>query len=126
MGLYNFQKRFVPFVESGSKTHTIRAERKIAPKVGETLHLYTGLRQKGARLIMRVPCTRVERIDISLIGNGKVKWLIDVSIDGVPLDFTEKQQLAQRDGFKDFADMMTFWEGRLPFAGHIIHWKAVN
>lgn len=117
MGLYNFQKRFVPFVESGEKTHTIRAKRKIAPKAGETLHLYTGLRQKGARLLMRVPCTRVETIEINAQTSAMIR------IDGVLLDHSEREQLAKRDGFKDWDDMLSFWEGRLPFEGHIIHWR---
>lgn len=29
MGLYNFKKQFVPFIEDGSKTHTIRATRRV-------------------------------------------------------------------------------------------------
>ena len=45
MALYNFKRQFVPMVLSGEKTHTIRATRARATKVGETLYLYTGLRQ---------------------------------------------------------------------------------
>lgn len=117
MGLYNFQKRFVPFIESGEKTHTIRAKRKHPAKAGEMLHLYTGLRQKGARLLMRVPCTRVETIEI----NAKTTHM--VSIDGEYLYSSEREQLARRDGFANWDDMLAFWQGRLPFEGHIIHWK---
>jgi hypothetical protein len=116
MGLYNFQKRFAPFILSGRKSHTIRAIRANPDKPGNTLHLYTGLRCKTTRLLMRVPCTKVEEI---LISDPRA-----VSIDGVALDLSEREQLARRDGFKDFADMMQFWAGRLPFRGHIIHWKA--
>jgi hypothetical protein len=114
MGLYNFQKRFAPFVLDGSKTHTIRAHRVHAEKPGNTLHLYTGLRQKGARLLMRATCTRIEEITITA-GHR-------VLIDGVELDRPECEQLARRDGFKDFKDMMLFWNGRRPFHGNIIHW----
>jgi hypothetical protein len=64
MALYNFQKRFIPMILNGKKRHTIRAKRKRPTKPGEVLHLYTGLRQKGAQLLMRVPCTRVEEIVI--------------------------------------------------------------
>lgn len=117
MGLYNFQKRFVPFILAGEKTHTIRARRAVPPRVGETLHLYTGLRQKGAQLLMRVPCTRIEIIEI----NAKTSAM--VSIDGVLLDHTEREQLAKRDGFAGWDDMLAFWEGRLPFVGYIIHWR---
>jgi len=120
VGLYNFQQRFVPKILSGEKTHTIRAIRANPDKPGNTLHLYTGLRHKGARLLMRVPCVKVDEIYIRLV-NG---WDAGIAINGIDLDATECDYLARRDGFKDFADMMSFWEGRLPFEGHIIHWRS--
>lgn len=118
MGLYEFQKQFVPFILSGEKTHTIRSVRANPDKPGDTLHLYTGLRRKGARLLMRVPCVKVERI---LITPGGV-----IRIDGEYLDDSERELLARRDGFADFASMLAFWQkpkNRLPFHGHIIHWR---
>jgi uncharacterized protein YqfB (UPF0267 family) len=115
MALYNFQKRFVPKILSGEKRHTIRAKRKRATKPGELLHLYTGLRQKGAQLLMRTRCTRVEEIIIT----SDAKILINRE----RLDISECHQLARSDGFKDFWDMMVFWNGRRPFTGDIIHWK---
>lgn len=118
MGLYNFQKRFVPMILTGEKTHTIRSIRAHPDKPGNTLHLYTGLRQKGAQLLMRVPCVKVEDIVID-------SWGI-IFIDGIELSCTEREALAVRDGFKDFAEMMHFWmfpKNRIPFRGHILHWK---
>lgn len=119
MGLYNFQKRFVPFIMSGQKTHTIRATRKHPAKVGETLHLYTGLRQKGAQLLMRVPCTKVEEVRLSVDELGEAH----VYISGVRLAPDERTQLALRDGFQSWRDMADFWNGRYPFDGQIIHWR---
>lgn len=132
MGLYNFQARFVPFIKARSKKHTIRAKRKHPAKPGETLYLYTGLRTKKARrIIPPVECVKVEEIEI-------VELVIDrddddeqaehiesalVRIDGTELSEDECEQLARRDGFSDFAEMRKFWNGRLPFEGHIIHWK---
>jgi hypothetical protein len=49
MGLYNFQARFAPAILSGSKRQTIRARRVREDKPGDTLYLYTGLRQPGAK-----------------------------------------------------------------------------
>jgi hypothetical protein len=115
MGLYNFQARFVPFILSGAKTHTIRAIRANPDKPGNTLHLYTGLRQKGARLLMRAPCVKVEEVEID--ANHFIK------IDGEELSTDEYEALAVRDGFSSFHGMMEFWDGRLPFKGHIIHWR---
>lgn len=115
MALYNFQKRFAPKILSGEKRHTIRAKRARATKAGQMLHLYTGLRQKGAQLLMRTVCTRVETITIGLDG---VIWIGESK-----LDRGEKEALAKSDGFDSFAEMMSFWKGRLPFRGDIIHWS---
>ena len=128
MALLNFQLRFVPKIELGEKTHTIRAwryrysrktqQREVLPiRAGETLHLYTGCRQPSARCLMRVPCSRVESIKINAQTSGMVE------IDGVPLDHSEREQLAVRDGFDGWDAMLAFWEDRLPFSGQIIHWQ---
>lgn len=130
MGLYNFQKRFVSKILSGEKTHTIRAKRAVPDKPGNMLHLYTGLRQKGARLLMRAPCVKVEEIEIT---SHREAWAMmalmppdsgfSVKIGGETLSADECEALARRDGFDNFAQMMMFWDGRLPFKGDIIHWR---
>jgi hypothetical protein len=122
MGLYGFKKQFVPFILSGEKTHTIRAVRAHPDKPGNTLHLYTGLRQKGARLLMRVPCVKVEEIAIDACGH-ECNCDGSVEIDGVELSDSGREALARRDGFENFEAMLDFWAGRLPFKGHIIHWR---
>lgn len=121
MGLYNFQPRFVDAILAGTKTHTIRAARAHPDKPGSTMHLYTGLRHKGARLLGRWPCVKVEEIHIEPWNTADDK--ARVWIDYEELDLDEKQALARRDGFADFPEMVRFWKGRLPFDGHIIHWK---
>jgi hypothetical protein len=123
MGLYNFQSRFVSKILAGEKTHTIRGVRANPDKPGSTLHLYTGLRHKGARLLMRVPCVKIEEIEIDACGH-ECNCDPFVAIDGVELAESEREALARRDGFESFEQMLEFWAGRLPFKGHIIHWKA--
>jgi uncharacterized protein YqfB (UPF0267 family) len=117
MGLYNFQQRFVGAVLSGRKNHTIRAHRKHPDKPGDTMHLYTGLRTKKARLLMRRPCVKVEEILIEEICSTQIY------VDGVELDLAERNRLARADGFDSFEQMKEFWKGRLPFKGQIIHWQ---
>ncbi len=114
MGLYNFRPRFVDSILDGSKTHTIRGDRKRPDKPGDTMHLYTGLRQKGARLLMRVVCIRVDTIYID--------ERQQVFLGEEQLSADECEGMAVRDGFASFADMMSFWEGRLPFHGHVYYW----
>lgn len=122
LGLYNFQKRFVPKILSGEKTHTIRATRANPDKPGNLLHLYTGLRHKGATLLMRALCLKVEQIEIDACGH-ECNCDPFVAIAGVELDASEREALAVRDGFPDFATMLEFWAGRLPFKGQIIYWQ---
>ena len=115
MGLYNFKKRFVPLILRGEKTHTIRATRKYPDKPGTVCHLYTGLRTKRTQLLMRAPCVKVEEILITSAG--------EIIIEGSQLDPAERKAFARRDGFEDFTDMAAFWKGRLPFTGHVTHWR---
>lgn len=118
MGLYNFKARFVDQILAGHKTHTIRGTRKRTDRPGNTMHLYTGLRQKNARLLMRVPCVRVDAITISVHH--------EVTLGEELLSSDECDALARRDGFATFAEMMEFWEGRLPFEGHVYHWDPAK
>jgi hypothetical protein len=115
MGLYNFQPRFVDPILAGTKRHTIRAPRRHPDRPGSTLHLYTGLRRKGARLLKRVECTAVAEIAITEWGT--------IRVDGRCITEEEAEELARRDGFADLAEMLEHWRGRLPFVGHMIFWS---
>jgi hypothetical protein len=128
--LLGFKRRFAPFVEEGSKTHTIRGLRKRPPRVGDMCHCYVDPRQKTMRLLGRWPCVSVERIEIE--GGWETvsgEFFGSVQIDGSRLDWDEMNALAWRDGFRSqgqeraFAEMADFWRGRLPFQGWVIHWK---
>lgn len=119
MPAYSFQKQFVPAVESGEKTHTIRSKRKARPKAGQRFVGYYAMRTKQCRKLIDSTITKVR--DIRIIESSlHVRF---VTVDDVTLCEDECEQLAVRDGFKDFATMMTFWDGRTPFDGDLIHWK---
>ena len=118
--LLNFQRRFVAKIRRKETRHTIRAKRARRPRVGEICHCYTGLRQKGARLLGRWPCVKVQDIEIHWYPGF---WIV---IDGEKLSRDECEALARSDGFKTFIDMMRFWEDRLPFSGYIIHWDPTR
>lgn len=130
--LLGFKRQFAPFVEDGSKTHTIRGARKIIPKAGDDCHCYVDPRQKTMRLLGRWPCVKVDEIYINSRILSPTATHIDIRINGVPLHWDEKSQLAWRDGFRDrgpdlaLVRMMQFWEGRLPFVGHLIHWDFAH
>lgn len=130
MALYNFSKQFVPYVVDGSKTHTVRSPRRYPVMIGQTCHLYTGLRTREAKLLLRAPCVRIEPFRLN-VAAGRV------SIAGEQLSLDEANAFAYRDGFRRdgwhhaFKLMLQFWiekHGASAFRGTITHWdysKAV-
>lgn len=121
--LLGFKRRFQKPIKTGEKTHTIRAESPRQWKPGVRCDCYIDPRQKTMQLIGRWPCTHVEQVHIeggweALSGD----FFGDIKINGSSLHEDERQQLAKRDGFESFEEMMEFWRGRLPFEGIIIHW----
>jgi hypothetical protein len=129
--LLGFKRRFAPFVEEGSKTHTIRAIRKIVPKVGEMCHCYVDPRQKSMRLLGRFECVLVQDFVMERISTDPTVEGIAVSIDGERLSPDEREAFFHRDGFREPGRSATqqaydFWanlERPLPWHGHLIHWK---
>ena len=115
MGLYSFQRQFVPKIKSGQKRHTIRAPRKYEDKPGDTAYLYTGLRTKHSQHIFDAPYLKNDHIVIE-----PVSGLIEVA--GVKLDWDEKESLAIADGFDGLFEMMAFWIDFRTFEGKIHYW----
>jgi hypothetical protein len=64
MPAYSFQKQFVPRIESGDKTHTIRGKRKNRPRPGQTFYGYYAMRTKQCRKLIQSVITRVQDIVI--------------------------------------------------------------
>lgn len=136
--LLGFKRRFAPFVQDGSKTHTVRALRKVRPRVGETCHCYVDPRQKTMRLLGRWPCVRVEPITLDFQDYG-IAYILRITLGNVTLTTDEAASFAWRDGFRGLPtittsaldEMARHWidGGRLtdsvfstPWHGEVIHW----
>lgn len=119
--LLNFQRQFAPAVLAGEKCMTIRATRKDrkVPEVGDVLALYTGLRTRGAQLLMKTPATCVWRIRMDFEDRMVV-------VDGARLDHDAVRLLARSDGFQSVDAFFEFFrasaEGPL-FEGFAPHWN---
>ncbi len=112
MVAYNFQTRFADAVASGQKRQTIRAIRVNGHAMpGDTLQLYTGLRQGTARKLIDPDPICVKSVPIKITQNG-------VTVGGLPHD---PEAFARADGFESFDDMKKFFE--LPFTGRLIVWE---
>ncbi len=150
----NFQARFAPLVESGEKRQTIRAYRKDGrdPKRGDKLYLFTGMRTKACRPLIvertaaslrrmaarfglfghAVECKRVERVRLYALSalsepvveifdlDGNLRWAPDFFSD----PFQAERRFAQRDGFRNWREMVAFFETThgLPFTGLLTRW----
>jgi hypothetical protein len=123
MALLGFQARFVPLIERGDKTHTIRGPRADI-HVGTRLDLYAAPRTKNMRLIFRAPCVAIEPIEILPDDPRREVYSARVRIKDCWLDPSEMDAFAKRDGFPDFQMMRRFWlvHRTLPFDGFVFHW----
>lgn len=116
MPAYSFKERFVPLIKAGTKRQTIRAKRKRPAKPGDQVYLYYGMRTKWCTKIGEGVCRAVDNITIKR--NGLV------FVNNKLLKNWDKEILAKADGFKDFAEMLSWWKQThaLPFNGDIIYW----
>jgi hypothetical protein len=130
--LLGFKRRFAPFVEEGSKTHTIRAiGKRRAFRPGDICDCFVDSRQKTMRCIGRFKCVRVE--EIAIHPTHQQSKPIAVFINGERLTAEESDLFFYRDGFRELTgetyqhmhQAAEFWRfpDRAPFVGHLIHWE---
>jgi len=137
--LVGFRRRFAPYVEEGSKTHTILGIRKRPFRVGDRCDCYVDPRQKTMRLLGRWPCVGVGNVRILIVRNF-YGWFGRVWIDGEELTPDECNALAWHDGFRSttrdeaFDEMIHYWiklhpppagmrTPRYDFHGQIVLWR---
>lgn len=116
---YSFKQRFVAPILARTKKQTIRADRKRHAREGESVQLYTGMRTKYCRLILRAACVGIEPVTLILGPVGIVR-VGDRPFPGSLDDF------ARADGFNKWDDLVYFWELNHPdtpiFSGVLIRW----
>ncbi len=126
MPALSFMKQFCPRVENGSKTHSLRAKRKRAWKIGDKAVLYFAMRTKHCRLLGRSTVVKVE--DVLLLHPGAGRRL-RIRINGEWLSADEAKSFARRDGFASIGKMLDFWMEKHQihhtgsWQGDVIHWK---
>lgn len=114
--LLGFKKQFAPKILDGSKKFTIRNRRKVEPKIGDTLHMYTGLRTKHTEKITSEHSLKgIQLVDILIQkqvfseGTFKGKWSLGISVDGRSLLTGELEYFVRCDGFEGMEDFMEYW-----------------
>lgn len=133
MALLGFKSRFVPAIESGEKSQTIRGWRNEI-KIGTRLDLYDRPRQKGMRLIFRAPCVGIAGFTFKHVRPAKPTTLTrglffpKMWVAGIELADDEVDGFARKDGFPSFAEMVGFWQDQhhkelIDFDGAIYYWQ---
>ena len=112
-----FKEQFKAPIMSGSKIHSIRADKPNRWKLGMMIHFATGVRTPKYDNFKMGQCVSVEEIEIEYI--SKVVPPI-IKVGGRNLLTSEKYLLAKKDGFDDLEDFLQFFSE--DFKGKIIHW----
>ena len=116
MVAFSFKPEFVPKILSGEKLSTIRSTRRC--NVGDTMHLYTGLRTKKCKKLMDVVCIGVATIVVSAYSLWKLgETEGNVRPSAAPLH--------EQEGFANVKDMIDFFRQQygLPYRGYIHAWR---
>lgn len=122
MAAYNFQKQFVPAIESGDKTMTIRRiGKRHHAKPGGRVQLYYGMRTKVCRKIVDPDpmCLSVKPISILV----RPTRILAINLDGKLI--RDRNAFAVSDGFSGIEAMHAFWlnfHGVGEFEGLCIKW----
>lgn len=129
----NFQSQFVPGIMAmldkdyakrtgiKPKNTTIRAQRKVHIKKGDTLYLFTAQRTKQCQKLGEAICRRLDGIYINEDRDG-----IILKIDGCRLSYEEAYAVAEKDGFNGLQEMIRWFKMThgLPFIGVRIHFTS--
>mgnify|MGYP003669232294 CR=1 FL=1 len=114
--LLGFKKQFAPKILDGSKKFTIRNPRKREPKIGATLHMYTGLRTKNTEVISKEHTLKgIQLVDIYINIDAKTEGYMDIKVDGRLLHFNEHPEFVKADGFEKTTDFATYWMKSIGF-----------
>lgn len=126
MPAYNFSSRFVPSVESGLKTQTIRRWDRGARR-GATAYLYTGQRTKACRKLGKGIVIDVLPIEIGRHASGEPYAVITESGKQIHLAHNDLDALAVDDGFETGEEMAEWFaaQHKLPFYGFLHLWKLL-
>lgn len=122
----NFKRQFADAVASGQKRQTIRARRKRAWKVGDTLHLFADLRIGTCKRLGQATLLSIQQIHIDAV-KRQVSLEQRMHHGGsylAPLFNDEALELAQADGFASLDEFFEFFQethGK-SFGGHLLKW----
>jgi hypothetical protein len=118
MPAINFKAEFVPLIQTGKKTQTIRKLLNI--RIGQFVHLYTGQRTKKCIKIAVGIVTSIKPITIHEDS--------EIEVGGMYLSHKFAEDFSINDGFNCLDDFIDFFKNHygLPFNGILISWRLYD
>lgn len=110
----NFQPQFIEALLLGAKRQTIRRKARCEP--GDKIQIYTGQRTKDCRMLGEAVCLATAPVAL---------YPSRAYIGSHMLSDNQRQELAEADGFKDYAEMHEWFKVKYKsrsFEGVIIKW----
>lgn len=112
--LLGFKKRFKEPIQLGTKVFTLRKRRKVRPKIGETIHMYSALRTKHTELISnKEKLISIQNVRIAIQKREFIdnldEFRIGIYVDRRKLSRDEIEQFAQFDGFNSVSEWAEYW-----------------
>lgn len=128
--LLGFYKQFVEPIQIGTKVFTLRKRRKVRPKIGETLHMYTGGYNATRTLISnKEKLLGIQNVRLTIKKVGTILYDIKIFVDRRELSKMEVQQFAIYDGFENVIEWADHWLGKKTRTGALIemyHWTDLK
>jgi hypothetical protein len=107
--LLGFKPRFREPILNLTKVFTMRGERKVEPKIGETLYMYTGLRTPHCKLITnKEKLFSKQDVEIGIISEDNI-ITIGIVVDERQLTEDEIEEFVKWDGFHNTDDFAKYW-----------------
>lgn len=107
--LLGFKPRFKEPIQIGIKVFTMRKHRKVMPKIGQTLYMYTGLRTSKCELISNTEkLISTQKAWLKIVHVGYKLTHLRICIDGRVLSNDEISNFVKFDGFADIYDFAEY------------------
>lgn len=129
--LLGFKKQFTLPIQIGTKVFTLRKRRKVRPKIGEQIYMYSGLRTKHTEKISdleKLMGIQNVRLTIKRLNNF-TKYEIKIYVDRRKLTAKEVEAFVKFDGFKTIIEWADYWLNGKKRTGALMemyHWTDLK
>lgn len=131
--LIGFKARFATPILTGTKVFTLRKKRKLRPRPGEVMYMYTGLRTRYAQMITsREHLISIQTVRMTIrTGLPGGAHQLRITVDGRELSAPEIAGFAILDGFADLDDFVAHWtqgykKRRVGALLEMYHWTGLR